>query len=409
MNRFYFASLVFVCILVSFSCQNKKKSLKEQEKSVSKVSVTKLFPEIDLQKEYPKKEIKLQDIAEVTYIPFEIDDNGLLSVSTLRLLHWQGDTIITFRNKTVHIFDSSGKFLNSFNCSGGGPEEYQYIQNIAVDFNAREIFVYDHLLRFHILVYSFEGKYKRTLKLSNNLALSNIFDYDANFLFCEDEYNMLDPDRILNKTPYFLISKETGEVKPLSIEIAERIGKRFYVGEGENETLFTFHVEPIMKNDFEIIIADNSLDTVYSLRNNVLKSFALRKKRTSKDGYPILSTIEAISDKYILWGVQERNVDVKTRWAPDRRQLLFDRESGEICEVQMVNSDFSSSADMKKLKWFPSRYQAVVPGNCIIHPLSAGELIELYNQGHLNGRLKEIASKLEEEDNPVLTLIRFKE
>lgn len=92
----------------------------------------------------------------------------------------------------------------------------------------------------------------------------------------------------------------------------------------------------------------------------------------------------------------------------DKRYLLFDRQNGEITEVQFTNSDFQSISDVKNLRWAPSRYQAVIPENYIIQPLNAGELIERYNQGHLNGRLKEIASKLQEEDNPVLTLIKLK-
>ena len=36
-------------------------------------------------------------------------------------------------------------------------------------------------------------------------------------------------------------------------------------------------------------------------------------------------------------------------------------------------------------------------------------LLEKYEKGELKGRLKEIASQLDIEDNPVLVLVRFKE
>lgn len=41
--------------------------------------------------------------------------------------------------------------------------------------------------------------------------------------------------------------------------------------------------------------------------------------------------------------------------------------------------------------------------------MSASFLIDSYEDGHLSGRLKEIASNLNEDDNPVLMIIAFKE
>jgi hypothetical protein len=37
----------------------------------------------------------------------------------------------------------------------------------------------------------------------------------------------------------------------------------------------------------------------------------------------------------------------------------------------------------------------------------AGDLIELLEEGALSGKLKEIASGLTEDDNPVLMIVRF--
>jgi hypothetical protein len=42
------------------------------------------------------------------------------------------------------------------------------------------------------------------------------------------------------------------------------------------------------------------------------------------------------------------------------------------------------------------------------YPLEADQLVESYKRGELKGKLKEIASKLVEDDNPVIMLVKPK-
>ncbi len=59
---------------------------------------------------------------------------------------------------------------------------------------------------------------------------------------------------------------------------------------------------------------------------------------------------------------------------------------------------------------FPMKSRGnVLPNNTGIIAQRAERLLKDYNDGKLEGELKEIASKLKEEDNPVLMLIKFKE
>lgn len=44
-----------------------------------------------------------------------------------------------------------------------------------------------------------------------------------------------------------------------------------------------------------------------------------------------------------------------------------------------------------------------------IQALGASGLIEAYEDGRLSGKLKDIAVNLNEDDNPVLMIIKFKE
>ena len=53
--------------------------------------------------------------------------------------------------------------------------------------------------------------------------------------------------------------------------------------------------------------------------------------------------------------------------------------------------------------------QANLQSNIAVQTMSASFLIDSYEDGLLSGRLKEIASNLNEDDNPVLMIIAFKE
>jgi hypothetical protein len=53
--------------------------------------------------------------------------------------------------------------------------------------------------------------------------------------------------------------------------------------------------------------------------------------------------------------------------------------------------------------------QANLQSNIAVQTMSASFLIDSYEDGRLSGRLKEIASNLKEDDNPVLMIIKFKE
>lgn len=125
------------------------------------------LPAFDLQKEYPKKEIILQDIADVSYIALETNDKSL--VSNYRIIMTDSLIITKNKNSDLLFFDRSGKFLHSFNRTGMSGEEYgDDISGYCIDTKAQEIFIYDGI-RKNIMVYDYKGAFKRTLKMPRNL------------------------------------------------------------------------------------------------------------------------------------------------------------------------------------------------------------------------------------------------
>ena len=69
---------------------------------------TSVIPQIDMNADYPEKEICLQDIAEVSYIPLETTDEVLLDEGAgVEALSSKG--IVCVSDNKVYIFNSDGK------------------------------------------------------------------------------------------------------------------------------------------------------------------------------------------------------------------------------------------------------------------------------------------------------------
>lgn len=408
--------LLFTFTISLTSCTGKQQKNSNNFNGDPKSTLSKnknMIPVIDLHKEYPRKEIVLQDIAEVEYIPIETNDSSLLTAGSFSRMTWNHYLIVSYQS-TIFFFDNKGLFHHSINRRGGSGEEYSdYITALNVDFNTKEVFVYDYRdMGSRIQVYSFEGEFKRSLKTPDKTNfITSLFDLDTEYLFAEDHYNV---DRegieVLNHSPYYKISKKDGHLTQLPITIEKRIRDGLSFKRGDQFTSISIGASPVMKNGSEMIISDFALDTVYSFKEDVLTPIAVRKNRISKKGNPILAALQMKTDRYLLWTVIEKDIDVKTMSMSEPKALLFDRYTGECNEVNFVNEDGIESVNKaRRLSHYLGRQITDLPPNYAICPFAAEDLVSLYNEGKLKGRLKEIASTLKEDDNAVLMLLKFKE
>ena len=116
---------------------------------------TSASPQIDMNADYPEKEICLQDIAEVSYIPLETTDEVLLDEGAgVEALSSKG--IVCVSDNKVYIFNSDGKLRSILDKKGEGPGEYRYLYYTDVDWERKEIYVHDDSQKA-VLVYSLDG------------------------------------------------------------------------------------------------------------------------------------------------------------------------------------------------------------------------------------------------------------
>ena len=402
---------IFLGCLFAMSCMNNNQnetaaqeaSISEAKPSESSEAQNANFGELDVAKDYPEKTINLEDIAEVRYVPLETTDQSL--IQGIHKMATSDDKIVIcdLVQNTIFIFDKDGHFINSINKEGPGPQDYSSIQNFAVDFKKEEIYICDYPLKYRILAYSFDGEFIRESKLDQKIWPSILYNYDENHLIAYDNYNMESSEKA-NKQPYSLINKGNGQVSPLPLTIENRKSNRVMTSDGDKYMSFSIDIDPMIKTDDGVVISDFALDTIYKYTDHKLIPIGVRKNLGQKD----LSAFCAYSSNYSFFNIVKMEVDEKNiKNAPsevDAKFFFLDRKSSSISEVKIQMSDVVTKKD---IRW--DCYGKDLHKSGVTFTFRAGMLMKLLKEQRLNGKLKEIASKLGEDDNPVLMLAKFKE
>jgi hypothetical protein len=103
----------------------------------------------------------------------------------------------------------------------------------------------------------------------------------------------------------------------------------------------------------------------------------------------------------------KKEFNFETRKGFPKKNLLYDRQEKTTAEYDGVyNDDFDHSAAQ-----VPVDMMSQHRGNDEIafwYKYEADHLFEAYENGQLKGKLKEVAAKLKEEDNPVIMLVKHK-
>lgn len=382
------------------------------------------LPVIDFQKSYPKKVIPIQELADVEYIPLETHDSALLGMNCQ--IKVTDQYFITYSQENVCFFRRDGRFSHAFNHYGSGGKEYS-MAGLAVDAHAKEVYVIDlHALRMQ--VYDFGGTYLRTLKTPYRHFFSgSTVDYDGQYLVGEEHWYAgagetgIYPDR----APYYKIDKRDGKLTPLPVKATgrKRVSDEIVFSRGELYGSIPLFVSPIARMCGGVLIAEQALDTMYIFRNDSLCPVAVRRNNGIEQENPFISTLDLITPRYQLWQTLKKEFDIKNKSipeilameAPDPKLYLYDKRTGECVEVQFCNADGISAEDAAENLLYQNRLSAnlyEMPDNMqnvAIQRMPAEFLVEQYEAGKLKGRLKEIASRLQVDDNPVLMIARFRE
>jgi len=397
-NKWTSLKMTVIFILVPVFLQSKPDTFKQEAAKLA---------EIDVTKSYPLKEFYLQDIANVEYIPFETNDNALMGRS-IKIFYVSDNYIIAANTieGDVFVYDGKGKWKYSFNHKGQGPKEYIYLNSVAIDEKAKEIFVCEwYSANPKILVYAESGEYKRTLPCPSNFW-PNLYNFDDQTLFVYDDYGVFEMDGY-SKNPYKFMSKKDGSfIDSLNIHLPVRLSSAaVWKGEENGQPVIYSRSMRISYNRSygkNFLIADWSADTIYRLTpQKELQPMLVRKPPMQSTDPKILLSNFLATDKFILLGVHGMDYDaIRHGNEISQKQLMYNFTTGEINEYRLKNKDIPTSTNVMIR-------DAITPGNTGITMYDAAFLFDMDEKGELRGNLKEVVKTLDEDNNPVLVKIKF--
>ncbi|MCD7935262.1 MAG: 6-bladed beta-propeller [Tannerellaceae bacterium] len=354
---------------------------------------------IDVTAHHPEKELILQDFMDVEYIPLETNDEfitqgGVMAIGNqyIVVINWNNDG-------NIFLFDRhTGKGIRKINRKGQGAEEYSYINGIVLDEDSNELFVNSTSSK-KIFVYDLAGNFKRSLVYEEGTEYLNIFNCDKNNLIGYDTSGTYkDGENKGDKSFHALISKQDGSITD-KILIPFDVIKAPVVKEGEGVAVGL--IPNILPSRDNFFLVETSSDTIYKYvsKEKKLSPFIVK---TPTEHPVIFLTMGVVTDRYYFMETTKRVFDFEKRRGFPTSDLMYDKEENKVYDPTVLNDDFvKKQTVVMTSKTFNGEIAAC-------QNLAAHSLVEAYENNELKGKLKEVAAGLDEESNPVIMLMKYK-
>lgn len=377
---------------------------------------------VDVSKDYPKKELILQDLFDVEYIPLETTDEFV----TLGWLQAIGKDVMIIRNMfaadgDIFIYDRKGKAIWHINRKGQGNEEYAATNGIYLDDEKGELFV-GNLRQRKIMTYDLFGNFKRSFTFKEGededtkswVYYKAIFNFDRDHFICQDAssgrnfngaYQDLEPRNI-----FLIVSKQDGSVVEEIKVPFEKKGSQVLFDE---KGIGMVNNPCIVPYEDRWLLTEPSCDTVYTYSSaEGLKPFIVRTPSIQSMSPEIFLFPGVVTDRYCFMQTVKKELNLAmmdTYYRLMRTDLVYDRETKEVSEYVLYNDDFTKEVPIANL--VDEIFDLTVFNNdeiAFTWRINTPELVEAYQEGHLKGKLKEIAAGMHEEDNPVIMVAKYK-
>lgn len=367
---------------------------------------------VDVTKSYPKKELILQDLFDIEYIPLETRD-GFITLGTVADI--QEDFIIITDNGLsgdINFVNWEGRFLKKINRKGQSGEEYIDFRKVIYDEEREELYVNDFMAE-KIVVYDLNGHFKRSLKHGSGAYFEWMDDFNEDYLICNAKA-AVDPDESgynVSNCGFSLISKDDGTLMKVNIPYEKYVSPTIILNGSQGKLYTSVRNNPQIPYHGEgMLLSEISSDTIYfcSGKDYSLRPFFVRTPSAGSMDTPIYLFPGVITSEYYFLQSVEKYYDPTTRTGFETKDLFFDKTKNALYEYHIENADFDSEQSFNLVNPRPSLSFFNNDTIAFITRMEAPDLIEALNDGKLRGPLKEIASGLDEEDNPVLMIAKYK-
>ena len=351
--------------------------------------------------DYPIKELILQDFMDVEYIALETNDDFINQGFVQSI----GQKIIVVKNGIndgdIFIYKrKTGEAIRKFNHKGQGAEEYVAISGIVLDEDKYEMFVTDNVTR-RMLVYNLDGKYLRSFKFQKNAMYKKIYNFDKQNLIC---YNFSSSN---DGQSFAIISKQDGSItQEIQIPFEEIKSIYIFLRDEANDMTYgaapyIYPIIPVPNNNW--ILVEPSSDTIYSYSSEYeMKPFLTRVPSIQSMNPEVFLLPSVVTDRYCFMEIVKKEYSFSTGKGFPSTFLMYDRQEKSIFRYTVNNADYSYK-NIVNMVLSPQSSEVA-----FYHKIEPSGLVDSYKKGELKGKLKEIASKLDPEDNPVIMLIKHK-
>ncbi len=379
-------NLLIIIVLLLISCSSKEKQS--------------TIPTIDVTKTYPKKEIALQDIADVQYIPLETRNDVLIDRDA-GIINTEKNVVVFNRKQgDIFFFNEKGEFKYKFNHKGQSGEEYIDIADVFVSEKEKEVIVVGGFSCNNVQVYNLKGKYKRTFELNKGIYwLSPFYDFNSKEFIFHKKPNTgiilrIKGEKKINKPQMAFINKITGKIDTIiKVPCTEGVNSLIIMRDGDAN--FVSGVEPAKKfvpTPNGILVNEVGCDTTFVLNKGkkLIPILARIPKVSPKDNPLKMLGVDAVSKNAIYFTVMDKKYVKGGENNYPTKKYIWDKKQKQFFEYSLKKNALIGD------NWQENR----------LLPVDAFK--ELLEEGKLNGELKTIAENLKEDDNPVLMKVMLK-
>lgn len=360
---------------------------------------------VDVSRHYPKKELMIENLADIDYLMLEARDEYLFSF----ILGISENFVIAgnhVENSFIFFSRETGKPVSKISRYGNGPEEYNLAAASVYSEKDDEFFILNY--PSGINVYGRDGTYKRKLKFRERSYLGGpeaFYDYDSdNLLF----YDGFQGDINDYPTAFVLLSKKDGSItKEIPIEYEKKVSLMFTQKTDGNALVGSMpDVYFAVHNGNDFLLTDYSTDTVYRFtQNQELIPVLIRKPsiQTMESKIILHSWLE--TDKYLFLSTNKLEIDWNDPSEFADKGLLVEKSSGDIYEAIVGMKDYTG----KIITLGPSVLSRSLKNAQVGYiVLPASELLDAEINGRLKGKLKDMVKRFSDDDEFVLMIMRFK-
>ena len=304
---------------------------------------------IDMNQTYPEKNINLQKVADVKYIPLETTDEVLFNGIVTNL---SAEGIAGFNKKEgdILVFDGTGKAIASFNHTGQGPNEYNKIYHLDVDWKQKEVYVQDNF-RQKIRIYGLDGRHLRTIDLQETMQEGDLYSFsDMHLIY----YAKPKSKPVTPYEPVTLLSKKDASKVTLPFTKTDDNLVKATGGPFGDMKMSAKNVNLLCKKGDEVYVNEVTADVIYRVESNHALTPVVERTPSYQDasGQDFFLMLTGANARYYFFKRQQALLEFQGNAATDTKStyVAYDRKEKQLLNPTFTNEDYpSQDIPMSKL------------------------------------------------------------